>query len=182
MHVGRMAVLLALAVGVVAPTFVSARHDSETANIKTAALAPYAAYTRADARGLCAAFTIRARHGLAPRASNRRGCAERVGELFRVAAHFRTLPRGSVQEVSVTYVRKRRSSAEARLGFKLTGRVTMVLELTHDDGRWLVSTVPTLILQDGCPPGESCGSGAKMPLFTLGTIHNGVTRRPSHKR
>ena len=73
MHMGRIAVLSALMVGVVAPTFVSARDHSETANIKTAALAPYAAYTRGDARGLCAAFTIRARRGLAPQASIRRG-------------------------------------------------------------------------------------------------------------
>ena len=108
---------------------------------------------------------------------------ERVAELFRTAAHFRTLPRGSVEEVSVTYVRKtRRSSAEARFRFKLAGRVTTVLELARDDGRWLVSTMPTLVLLDGCPPGESCGPETKMPLFTLGTIRNGVTRRYSPNR
>jgi hypothetical protein len=169
----RLSVLLTLAVGVVAPTSASARDDAETTNIKTAALAPYVAYIRGDASGLCAAFTVRARSGLAPQASTHRGCVRRVQAVFGIAAHFHTLPLGNVDELSASHIRRRGSKAEAHLSFKLAGRVTFTLDLAREGGRWLVSTMPTLTLAHGCPPDESCRSNTMMPLFTVGTIDDG---------
>jgi hypothetical protein len=131
-------------------------HGSENIKreISKAALAPYLAFVREDATGLCADFVPAAAERLgnpSGRISDVANCVSRVRAVFaQTKAAGRYPSRSAVMAIQVDHVQSRGRRADVWLSYGRTKARRFQLELTQTDHGWHVVTQPFLLVVPSC--------------------------------
>jgi hypothetical protein len=146
----------------------------ELGQIRSAALAPYIALSRGDARGLCRAFTPAVARTLADGASRGAGCEGMVAGLFARSVPFESELRLASPDLRARVATIDGDDAEAVVNYGTLGSsVHVTLKLVKVGGAWRVGTSPSVRLVSGCVVrgafSARCRKGARVLLFSLGT-------------
>lgn len=137
--------------------------------IANAVRAPYLAFERRDAAGLCAAFTSKVRRRLAGLNSPGESCQKQFAVAFA-----RTVPGAptSVKSDVVRVVARQGDTASATLADATRRDVHIHVELKRVAGVWRVATEPVVHVVSECldmgVPRDKCSNGATIMLFSIG--------------
>jgi mono/diheme cytochrome c family protein len=173
------AVVIAALVVTAFNTGCGANHGEDA--LIAAVRAPYVAFWRGDALGLCNAFTPNVAATLALRAKNEGQCVKRVGEILGEVPPSRRVPRPiSTTKLEVNNVKVDGPYAVVSLVYLGGGqRRLSLIKMEYVGGVWRVATRAVVGVTGGCPGGPSqrrCVQVLKSAVLVVGTFGLSSTR------